>query len=158
MKLNNFFKKIPAWAIGLLLFTSCARHISSDVYAAGQVGEVSTTYPGVIRNARVVLLQNGDQLEDNGLGIIGGGVAGGFIGSAAGRGHFLPTAAGALTGAVVGSLVESKMKEQHGLEYTVELYNGGLVTVVQGTDNPLYVGQPVYVLISPYGRSRIVPQ
>lgn len=141
-----------------MLITSCARQISSDVYASRQVGEVSTTYAGIVKNVREVTVEQGDQLENNGLGIAGGGIAGGVIGSAVGRGNFAPTAAGAIVGAVAGSLVEKKLKQQQALEYIVELDQGGLLTVVQGMDQAFVIGQPVYVLVSPQGRSRITPQ
>lgn len=143
---------------GILLFSSCARQISSDVYASRQVGEVSVTYAGIIRNVREVCIEQGDQLEDNGLGIAGGGVTGGVLGSTLGRGRFIPTAAGAIAGAVAGSLIEKKLKEQLAFEYIVEIENGGLMTVVQGRDQFFSIGQPVYVIISQTGRSRISPQ
>jgi outer membrane lipoprotein SlyB len=158
MKLSKIISKLALCSITAMLFTSCARQISSDVYSSGQVGEVSTTYPGVIRSVRVVTMQNGEQLEDNGLGIVGGGVAGGVVGSAVGRGNLLPTAAGAIAGAVGGAFLEKKLKEQNALEYVVQLDYGGMVTVVQGTDQAFGEGQPVYVLMSPNGRSRIIPQ
>jgi outer membrane lipoprotein SlyB len=157
-KKGKTMKHVILLAVSALLLTSCARQIDSDVYTTRQVGEVSTTYAGVIRNIREVCVQEGSQLEDNGLGMVGGGVAGGVVGSAVGRGHFVPTAFGAVAGAVTGSLLEKKMKQQIGYEYVVELYNGGLITVVQGRDQCFGIGQPVYVMMSPYGRSRIVPQ
>lgn len=140
------------------IFTSCERQISPDVYNAGQVGEVSTTYPGIIKNVRQVNVQHGEQLEDNQLGLAGGGIAGGVVGSAVGRGNLFPTAAGALVGAVAGSFAEKKLKEQVGLEYIVELDNGGLLTVVQGPVQLFTIGQPVYVVVSSTGRSRITAQ
>lgn len=145
-------------AIGAILCTSCARQISSDVYAARQVGEVSMTYAGYIKNVRQVMVEHGEQLQDNGLGIAGGGIAGGVVGSAVGKGNFLPTAAGAIAGAVAGSFVEKKLKQQTALEYIVEMDNGGLMTVVQGQDQVFNIGQPVYVVVSQGGRSRITPQ
>lgn len=144
--------------IGVLLFTSCARQISTDVYASRQVGEASFTYSGVIKNLRVVVVEQGENLEDNGLGIAGGGIAGGVAGSAVGKGNFFPTAAGAVVGAVAGAFVEKKLKQQNALEYVVELDNGSLMTIVQGQDQAFTVGQPVYVLVSQGGRSRIIPQ
>ena len=147
-------RKLIPLAMSALLLTSCVRSIDSDVYVSRQVGEVSTTYPGVIRNIREINVRE----ESSGLGVAGGGVAGGMIGNAAGRGHFAPTAFGAVIGAVTGSLIEKKMKEQTGYEYIVELYNGGLITVVQGRDQCFGIGQPVYVMMSPCGRSRIIPQ
>lgn len=145
-------------ALGALLCTSCAREIDSDVYASQQVGEVSKTYAGVITNVRQVTVQNGEQLEDNALGIAGGGVAGGVLGNALGKGKFGPTAAGAIAGAVAGSFVEKKLKQQEALEYIVQLDNGDLVTVVQGPDQVYPVGQRVYLLVSRGGRSRLTPQ
>ena len=144
--------------VSAILFTSCARQIESDVYASRQVGEVSTTYPGVIRNIREVCVGEGEQLEENGVGIAGGGVAGGVLGSAIGKGRFAPTAIGAVAGAVTGAFVEKKLKQQMAFEYVVELYNGNFITVVQGQDQCFGIGQPVYVMISQMGRSRIVPQ
>lgn len=151
-------KKMIPLILGSLILTSCAREISSDVYASRQVGEVSTTYSGVIKSVRPVLVQHGEQLEDNGLGLAGGGVVGGAVGNAVGRGRFLPTAVGAIAGAVAGTLAEKKLKEQTALEYVVQLENGNLITVVQGQDQVFAIGQPVYVLVSQFGRSRITPQ
>ncbi len=158
MKLNLIIRNISVLAIGIMLFTSCARQISSDVYAARQVGEVSTTLAGYVKNVREVCMQQGEQLEDNGLGIAGGGVAGGVIGSSVGRGNFVPTAAGAIVGAVAGSFIEKKLKQQSAFEYVVELDTGGLITVVQGQDELFNIGQPVYVIVSQSGRSRLIPQ
>jgi outer membrane lipoprotein SlyB len=145
-------------AVGTLLFPSCARQISSDVYASRQVGEVSVTYAGIIKSIREVCVEQGDQLEDNGIGIAGGGVTGGILGSAFGRGKLVPTAAGAIAGAVTGSFIEKKLKQQSAFEYIVELENGGLMTIVQGQDQVFCIGQPVYVIVSQTGRSRITPQ
>lgn len=99
-------KQIMLLVLGAIVLTSCARNISSDVYASRQVGEVSTTYAGVIRSVRPVTVEHGENLEDNTLGLAGGGIAGGVLGSAVGRGNFVPTAAGAIAGAVAGSFVE----------------------------------------------------
>lgn len=151
-------KNILLLAGAALLLSSCARQIESDVYSSYQVGEVSVTYAGVVRSMREVCVENGEQLEDNGLGIAGGGVAGGVLGNALGRGNLLPTAAGAIAGAVTGSLLEKKLKQQMAFEYVVELENGNLMTVVQGRDQIFGIGQPVYVMISPFGRSRLTPQ
>lgn len=161
MKINKSYAIITnsfLLLMGSLFLASCAQQISSDVYSSRQVGEVSRTYAGVIKNVREITVQQGENLEDNGLGIAGGGVAGGVVGSALGKGSFAPTAAGAIAGAVAGSLLEKKMKQQMALEYVVELDNGDLVTVVQGKDQVFYVNQPVYVLMSYSGRSRITPQ
>lgn len=151
-------KNILLLSISMCLLTSCARQISSDVYSANHIGEVSATYAGIVKNVREVIVQHGDQLEDNGLGIAGGGVTGGAIGHSLGRGNFYSTAAGAIAGAVTGTFIEKKLKQQKALEYIVELENGQLMTVVQGTDQVFNIGQPVYILVGYAGRSRLIPQ
>ena len=154
------FKKISQLIllVTALTLTSCARQISSDMYAAPCVGEASVTYAGVIRNVRDVCVDGADELGNNQAGLFGGGAAGGIAGNAIGRGGLLPTAAGALIGAVGGTMIEKKLKRQAGLEYVVALDNGGLMTVVQGADQVFMPGQPVYVIVSQSGRSRITLQ
>ena len=154
--MKNFINvfSIACITIGL---TSCAREISSDVYVANRVGEVSTTYSGIVRNVRQVCVDASESLGDNQTGIIGGAATGGLIGNAFG-GNLLPTAVGAVAGAVGGSMIEKKLKQQSALEYIVEIENGGLMTIVQGNDNFFNIGQPVYVIVSQSGRSRIISQ
>jgi outer membrane lipoprotein SlyB len=153
-----FFINLTIPALIITLFTSCARYTSPDVYTSQQAGEVATTYLGTIKTIREVNIKPGDQLGDNALGGLGGGVTGGIAGNAIGKGHFVPTAAGVLAGAVAGTFLESKLKSQTALEYIVELDNGNLITVVQGKEPLLNIFQPVYVIISTSGRSRIIPQ
>ena len=64
-------------ALSISCFSSCARNISSDTYVARNVGEVSTTYAGVIRSVREVCVDESGQLGGNQAGIVGGGAAGG---------------------------------------------------------------------------------
>ena len=156
MKLNCLIKALMISG-ALASLTSCAREISSDVYVANRVGEVSTTYSGIVRNVRQVCVDASESLGDNQTGIIGGAAAGGLIGNAFG-GNLLPTAVGAVAGAVGGSMIEKKLKQQSALEYIVEIENGGLMTIVQGCDNFINIGQPVYVIVSQSGRSRIISQ
>ncbi len=139
-------------------FSSCARQISSDVYSGASIGETSTTYAGVIVNARKVLVQDQEYLEDNGLGLAGGGLAGAAIGSQFGKGsgNTLATIAGAVAGAVGGAYAEKALKEQEAIEYIVALDNGETRTVVQGPQPQLQSGQKVWLMVSYQGRSRII--
>lgn len=146
-------KNILLITIASVLFTSCAAQISSNAYSARQVGEASMTYSGCIINIRPVCVQ-----QQTGVGTVAGGVAGGALGSALGRGCFAPVALGAIAGAVVGSAVEQDASRQTGLEYVIQLDNGQLMTVVQGCDQYFQCGDPVYVIMSGSGRSRIIRQ
>jgi outer membrane lipoprotein SlyB len=153
-------KKLIALALSsLLLLTNCAKNISSSEYSEDEVGSVKYTYKGVVISARAVKVQGGDSLEDNKVGLIGGGLAGGLLGSQVGRGsgNVVGAVLGAAAGALGGSLAEKGLKSQEGMEYSVELKDGRVMTIVQGRDNPLSVGQRVLVMVGSKGRSRIVP-
>ncbi len=141
-----------------LIFGGCARNISSDEYAESEIDAVKQTYKGVIIAARPVKVQGGDSLGDNKVGTIGGGAAGGLLGSqiGQGRGQVVGLVLGAVAGAVGGGLLEKGLKSQDGVEYTVELQSGRIMTIVQGPKPQLSIGQPVLVLVGSKGRPRII--
>lgn len=151
-------KKIYAILTAMLALTSCARQTSSDVYDSQHFGEAQTTYAGVIMQLRDVTVGNGEGLQDNTAGILGGGVAGVLLGSTIGRGAGTVVAevAGGLAGATGGAALEQGLKKQNAIEYMVQLDNGDLKTIVQAPKPALHVGQKVYVMISHEGRSRVV--
>jgi outer membrane lipoprotein SlyB len=142
----------------VFLSASCARQISSNVYSGGSIGEVSSTYAGTIISARVVTVQDQEYLEENGLGLIGGGVGGALLGSQVGKGsgNTAATIAGGILGATAGAFAEQSLKSQNAMEYVVQLENGEAKTVVQGMDPQLAAGQRVWLMTSHKGRSRVV--
>ena len=142
----------------VLLLANCAKNISSNEYSEEEAGAVKQTYRGIILNVRSVKVQGGDRLQDNTLGLVGGGIGGAVIGSqfGKGRGQTLGTLAGAAAGALGGAFLEKKLKEQDGIEYTVELSSGRIMTVVQGPEPRLQSGQAVLVMVGDKGRSRVV--
>lgn len=155
--MNKTFSVIASLALVMLL-TNCAKNISSNEYSEAEVGAIKQTYRGVVLNARNVKVQGADRLQDNGMGVVGGGVAGGVLGSMVGkgRGSTLGMLAGAAAGALGGAMAEKKLKEQDGVEYTVELKSGRVMTIVQGPEPRLHPGQHVLVMVGSRGRSRVV--
>lgn len=158
---SSAFRALPMTAAVCavaVLASGCARNINSDVYKASAVGETSRTFRGVVVAMRTVTVEDKEYLEDNTMGLVGGGVAGGLVGSqiGKGKGNLAATAVGALAGAVGGAFAEKALKSQQATEYTVELNNGELRTVVQGPEPALSVGQSVLLMVSQQGRSRIV--
>lgn len=145
--------------IPVLTLNSCARNISSNVYQASAVGETSFTYQGSILSVRTVTVKHSETLEGNTLGVGVGGAVGGIAGShvGGGSGSAVGAIGGAVLGGLAGAMVEDKLKEQQAFEYVVKLTNGQVMTVVQGTDVALAVGQRVFVMVSHDGRSRITP-
>jgi outer membrane lipoprotein SlyB len=143
---------------GLLLIIGCARNISTSSYTEGTVGSISESYPCTVVSLRKVMIEGGDSLEDNKLGMIGGALGGAAIGQAfgGGRGRVLTTAGGAALGGLGGAYAEKALKSQEGLEYTVRMQSGSLRTIVQGMDGALAPGQSALLIVSSRGRSRLV--
>lgn len=145
--------------LALLLVSGCARDISSDVYSESSVGEVNSTYVGLVMSARQVVVKGSEKLSNNGLGGFMGGVTGGVLGNTIGngRGRIVTTTAGALAGMAAGALIEDKLSRNTAIEYVVKLEETGrLYTIVQGRDTLYRAGQRVYLSVSNSGRSRII--
>jgi outer membrane lipoprotein SlyB len=140
----------------MALLSGCSNEFSGDRYQESNAGEVARTDHGTVISLRKVEIKP----DGNGLGAgaILGGVGGGLLGSAFGKGggKILTTAAGALAGGVAGNAIQNKA--QDGIEYTVKLDNGSIITLAQGPTPSISVGQGVYVVNSNRGRSRIVPE
>lgn len=146
------------YVLSAFLLVGCAKNISSDAYTEADSGTVKQSYKGIVVSKRAVQVNHADKFEDNKLGLIGGGVTGALLGSqvGAGRGQVVGTALGAIAGAVGGGFLEQKMKSQAGMEYSVQLSSGRILTVVQSPEPRLEIGQHVLVLVGGKGRSRIV--
>lgn len=135
-----------------LLLTACARDINSDSYQMSSVGSADQVGQGVIVDVRTVTIQG-----QNSGGALIGGVAGGVAGSTIGRGSgsVLASVGGALAGAFIGGLTQKELSEQKALQYIVRLTDGNMITVIQGMNNRLAVGQRVFVL---YGQeTHLIP-
>lgn len=152
---NSLFFLLLAAAVGIC---SCGRQISPDTYSGEGVGESSVTHAGIIVHARMVNIQDQEYLQDNTMGIIGGGLGGAYLGSKVGKGegNTLATIGGALIGAAGGALAEQSLKAQPAMEYVVQLDNGETRTVVQGPSPQFAAGQTVYLIVGKKGRSRII--
>lgn len=134
---------------GGLLLTGCARNISANSYDAKALnGPGMTSYPCKVVKVRTVMVEEGDYLEDNKTGMLMGGIAGGLAGNmiGGGTGRALATGLGALAGAAGGAYAEKSLKSQQAYEYTVQMQNGSMRTVVQGMDTYLHPGQDVLLV------------
>jgi outer membrane lipoprotein SlyB len=104
-----------------VLLSGCARDMGSNVYSSS--APVGKVLEGVVLSARPVTIKENDKLEENTMGMIGGGLVGGLAGSNIGRGsgNTAAIAGGALAGAALGSLVQSQLGKSKGMEYVVRL-------------------------------------
>jgi len=133
-------------AAAMLALSACASSDSST-YSSRDVGQVIESSRGRVISSRPVDIASEGQ---SGLGAATGGVVGGIAGSTIGKGkgQSLATAAGILVGVLVGSLIEQEMRSGQGTEYTVEMDDGRVVTIVQNQKSgeaPIPDGQEVAV-------------
>lgn len=176
------FKRIVANSliISMLCLAGCARDLSSKTYTSDST--LNLTLQGKIISANPVVVKNSDLLEDNVGGIASGAALGGIGGSAIGqgKGNMGMVAAGVIAGGLVGGAVGGQLGKANGIEYIVkvdrsnlkdEYYQGsammrdaiaavkanGILTIVQGSDNPIAVGKDVFIIISSK-RARVVSQ
>lgn len=141
-----------------LLTTGCAPKLGGNDYSTAGVGEISQTEEGVVVAKRVVNL-NASEANKPGVGALAGGVGGLALGQAAGggRGSIATAAIGGLAGAFAGHAIEQSATNQEGFEYQIKLTKTNeIITVAQGGEPNLTVGQPVYVIKSNKSRSRVV--
>ncbi len=141
---------ISAAVLSAANLTGCAPKIGGNDYSVAGSGEISDTKRGVIIGKRVVNINAQDPENQNNpnTGALAGGLAGGVAGSNIGNGNGAVAAAvgGAIIGAFAGHFAEQKLTEQQGFEYQVELENGQILTLAQGADLDMPVGQRVLVI------------
>ena len=94
----------------------------------------------------------------SGAGAIAGGIMGFALGSTigSGSGRTVARAAGTVGGAAAGAAIEEGATRQMGLEITVQLDNGEVVSIVQGADETFDEGDLVKVLRRRDGTARVI--
>lgn len=155
-------KKILSLFLSLVmvasLTTGCARNIGSTEYTEAQAGEAARTYRGTIISTRGVVVNTSDKGSENPLGLIVGGITGGVLGNTVGggSGKRIATVGGALAGAAAGTYAQQELGRQNAIEYVVELENGETLSMIQGPEPFLAVGQKVFLIEGVNGRGRLI--
>ncbi len=131
---------------------------SADVYTPGQSQQVQRVQLGTVLSVRAVqIAATGTQ---TGTGSAVGALVGGLLGHSVGggRGKTLATVAGAIGGGVGGNLVAQHAYTQPGLEVTVKLDDGRVVSVTQAADVQIVLGERVQLISGYYGEpARVLP-
>ncbi len=146
-------------ALGILggmsgILSGCVTPMTGDVYSQNNAMQMQTVQYGTIESLRGVQIAG----TQSPLGMIGGAVVGGLLGSGVGGGlgRNLATVGGAIAGGVAGSAIENNVTQQNGVEIVVRLDNGRTVSIVQAVGAQLFsLGQRVQVLSAPDGTSRV---
>jgi outer membrane lipoprotein SlyB len=112
-----------------LLLSACVQKPGQDVYKAGEVGKSRAMEFGTVLNVREVEIA----ADNKGLGMLGGAGVGGGAASYMGGGSGQTWAAvgGAVAGAVIGNMIEEELGKSSGYEYTLEMLDGDVKTIVQ---------------------------
>ncbi len=142
-------------AFGLLMGAAgCASSLSPDVYSRDQARQVQRVREGEVVMVRDVQIEG----TKSGVGAIAGGVLGFAVGQTvgSGSGRTLAGAAGAVGGAAAGTAAEEGITRQRGVEITVELADGEVVSIVQAADRQYQEGDKVKVLIRADGGARVI--
>lgn len=147
--------------VASFVLNGCAPRIGGSNYSVHGAGEVSDTQRGVIVAVRTVTIaaKTAERENEPGVGALAGGLAGGYAGTGIGKGNgsIVASGIGALAGAVAGHFAERHLMEQQGFEYQVRLESGRLITITQGADPAMSVGQRVLIISSNKERGRIIP-
>jgi outer membrane lipoprotein SlyB len=134
----------------------CASGLGAGDYGRGSVGTVNRVEEGTIVAVRPIRIEG---RETPAVGTVTGAVLGGAAGSEIGGGDKARAAgavAGAVAGGIIGGAVERGVTSGRGFAYTVRKTDGQLITITQGADIAMNVGQPVFI---EYGaRARVIPR
>jgi outer membrane lipoprotein SlyB len=135
-----------AVSVGLIL-SGCgtvANHsIDSNVYSPGSAQHAQSVEYGTVEGIKAARVE-GEGYIGTGMGAVVGGLAGTNVGQ--GRGQIVGVLAGALIGATAGKALDKKTGSQDAQEILVRRANGALMSVVQGNDQVLKVGDRVAII------------
>ena len=148
------FKRLFLIFLAASFLGGCAPNISPNNYNVADIGAANNVVRGVIVTARPVQVSG----HNNGVGGLTGAVAGGIAGSTIGGGgtaNALGAVGGAIAGGLLGNAVQKGVSKQTGIEYIVKTSKGRLLSVVQGTQSALSVGQHVLVILG--NPAKIIP-
>jgi len=132
----------------MLILSGCTYSTQSR-YNYSEVGQVQVVEFGSVLAVRDIEIVG----ENSGVGALLGGSGGAAAGAYSGKGFgsVAGGVAGAVAGGVVGSALEQAIRNRGGVEYTVVLRNGKVLTVAQNVtpnDAVFQVGDRVMVQIN----------
>ena len=137
-------KKILAAMLPAIMLAACQSDIDSYQYGTSSVGQANAA-----AQCRVISVRPVKVKSDNELGTLIGGAAGGVAGYGIGgdsTAHWLGSIGGAVLGGIAGNAAQGALSSQNAYEYIVELNNGQIMTITQGTDTLLSPGQRCMLL------------
>ncbi len=157
MKKHIFSKlKILAVLFISLNITSCKRP-GRDIYNYDEVGKTTAvTFGTIIKSRSIGIIGKNSGITAGVVGAAGAG-GGSYVGGNSGTAWAVGI--GAVAGGIIGYLIEQGFSDREGVEYTVVLENGVVITAVQELpkkETPLPVNSRVIVQ-NTGGFQRVLP-
>lgn len=126
--MKNFWRLLVL--AGLLVgVTACMSTLSGESYSRDEARRVQTVEYGMVEYVRPVVIEGTKSGVGPATGAALGGIAGSTVGH--GRGSAAAGIAGAVAGGVAGGLAEEATTRRQGVEITVRMDNGRIISVVQ---------------------------
>jgi outer membrane lipoprotein SlyB len=122
-------KKYCIVIAAVLSLAGCKQKPGQDVYKAGEVGVSRAVEFGTVLNVREVKVAADNHNEGALLGAGVGAGSGSYVGNGSGSGWAM--AGGAIAGALIGNAIQEEAGADVGYEYTLEMRNGDVKTIVQ---------------------------
>lgn len=129
-----------------LVLTACGANPSATTYSRDQALAVQQVQFGTIVSVREVQIEG----TQSGVGAVAGTVVGGVAGSGVGggRGSAIAAVVAGVAGGLIGNKVENAATKKQGLEITVQLDSGNIISVVQQAEENFQAGDRVRLLTS----------
>jgi len=133
--------------LAALLIGGCAKNINPNTYRPSDAGRIQTSNSGTVIDVRLVQIEGNRSGMGTAAGA-GGGALGGAALARSGSNSVGKSAigiiGGALIGGLIGTLAEEGLTRQEGYEYQVRMDDGRVITLVQGGEL-INVGTAVWV-------------
>ena len=127
-----------------IVISACASSKAGDVYSRDEARQIQSVQMGTVEGTRPIKIEG----TKSGIGAGAGTIAGAIAGSTAGQGNgsSIGSVIGAVAGGMVGAAAEEGVTRETGVEITIRLDNGRLISVVQAGNESFQSGDRVRIL------------
>lgn len=125
--------------------TGCASSSAGDTYSRDEARRVQSVQAGIVETVRLVKIEGTKTAIGAGAGTVVGAIAGSSVGGG-GKSSAVASVLGAVAGGVAGAAAEEGITREDGMEITVRLESGRIISVVQAGKEEFKPGDRVRVL------------
>ena len=122
----------------------CASSKSGDTYTRDEARRVQNVQVGTVEGSRPIKIEGTKTAIGAGAGTVVGAIAGSSAGQ--GKGSSIGSVLGAVAGGMAGAAAEEGLTRTDGMEVTIRLENGRIISVVQAGTEQFQPGDRVRIL------------